>query len=208
MRLSGYTLRLPSLSGRRLYRKMPAVTTRTTQRDLDRLARDLARALREQSRRIVFAESCTGGLVSAVLTGVPGVSEHHCGSAVVYRLATKSEWLEIEPSLLDDPGPVSAAVAAKMAAGVLKRTPEADLAISVTGHLGPDAPPELDGVVYIGIARQPGAGEQVTPSTRRFQLSGGNTPARQRSRTQRRTRQREAAAHVLRVAIEVLRSSP
>jgi PncC family amidohydrolase len=190
-----------------LYRKMPAVTTRTTQRDLDRLARDLTRALRERSLRIVFAESCTGGLVSAVLTGIPGVSEHLCGSAVVYRLDTKAAWLGLERAMLDDPGPVSAIVAERMAAGVLARTAEADLAVSVTGHLGPDAPAELDGVVYIGIALRSPGGLPITSATRvELETAGGSTgpPAR----GQRRARQRQAAAHGLSAALKAARTCP
>ena len=56
--------------------------------DLNELAIRLADCLRLRSRRVVLAESCTAGLVSAALAQVPGVSEFHCGSAVVYRLET------------------------------------------------------------------------------------------------------------------------
>jgi len=45
-------------------------------------AKRLAQILEEQNRKIVFAESCTGGLVSATLTQIPGISSYHCGSAV------------------------------------------------------------------------------------------------------------------------------
>jgi nicotinamide mononucleotide (NMN) deamidase PncC len=48
-----------------------------------------------------------------------------------------------------------------MAVGVLERTPEADLAASVTGHLGPDAPAALDGVIYVGVARRDPASSDV-----------------------------------------------
>jgi len=62
--------------------------------------------------------------------------------------------LGIPAAILEKPGPVSQEVAKLMAQRVLDKTPEADVAISVTGHLGPDAPPKLDGRVYIGIARR------------------------------------------------------
>src|SRR5688572_6217587 len=117
----------------------------------DSAAAEVARLLQSTGRRLVLAESCTGGLVAATLARVPGISEHLCGSAVVYRAATKSAWLGIDPRLLHDPaiGPVSAEVTRELALAVLEQTPEADLSAGVTGHLGPDAPPALDGVVYI-----------------------------------------------------------
>ena len=113
-----------------------------------------AAALQRCDLRVVFAESCTAGLVSASLAAVPGISAHHCGSAVTYRNDTKARWLGISAAVLEDPGPVSKLVARQMAVGVLERTPEADVSASVTGHLGPDAPAEQDGLVYIALARR------------------------------------------------------
>ncbi|WP_373651568.1 CinA family protein [Schlesneria sp. DSM 10557] len=118
---------------------------------LDQQAHDVARLLISQQQRIIFAESCTAGLVSAVLGRVPGVSGVHCGSAVVYRLDTKTKWLGVPPDILVDPGPVSECVARLMVEGVLARTPEATMAASITGHLGPGAPSAQDGLVYIGV---------------------------------------------------------
>jgi PncC family amidohydrolase len=108
--------------------------------------------LAERRKRIVLAESCTAGLISASLAGVPGISDYLCGSAVTYRDATKAAWLDVPASRLADPGPVSQAVARDMVEGVLCRTPEADMALSITGHLGPDSPPELDGLVFVAVA--------------------------------------------------------
>jgi nicotinamide-nucleotide amidase len=126
------------------------------------VAQNLADALRQRRLRIVFAESCTGGLVSATLARVPGISEWHCGSAVVYRLDTKHRWLGVPGGLLENPGPVSQAVAIAMATGVLERTPEADCAAAVTGHLGPNAPAEQDGLIWIAIARRSATGSLRT----------------------------------------------
>lgn len=122
--------------------------------NLSELAGRLAECLRTKQRRVVFAESCTGGLVSAALAQIPGISEFHCGSAVVYRLETKTHWLGVPAEMLIEPGPVSEVVARAMAAGVLARTPEADWSAAITGHLGPNAPENLDGLVFIGIARR------------------------------------------------------
>jgi PncC family amidohydrolase len=124
---------------------------------IPRLSRQIARRLAETGHKVVFAESCTGGLVSGALTRVPGISEHHCGGVVVYRNATKQAYLGISAALLDDPGPVSREVAELMAQRVLERTLEATIAVSVTGHLGPNAPRELDGRVFVGVAKRGGA---------------------------------------------------
>jgi nicotinamide-nucleotide amidase len=121
------------------------------------VARRVAGLLVARDTKVVFAESCTGGLVSAVLAKIPGISSHHCGGVVVYRNATKTAYLDITRALLEDLGPVSSEVAAQMAVRVLEKTPEADVAASVTGHLGPQAPPKLDGVVFVGIARRQSA---------------------------------------------------
>jgi nicotinamide-nucleotide amidase len=115
-------------------------------------ARRVARLLRESGRKVVFAESCTGGLVSGALTKIPGISNFHCGGVVVYRNETKQAYLGIPAAVLQDPGPISADVAELMATNVLKMTPEADLAAAVTGHLGPNAPPKLDGLVFVAVA--------------------------------------------------------
>lgn len=120
-------------------------------------ARRVARLLAASGQKVVFAESCTGGLVSGALTRIPGISEHHCGGVIVYRNATKTAYLGIPAKLLDQHGPVSREVAEQMALRVLEKTPEATIAVSVTGHLGPDAPADLDGRVFVGIAQRGGA---------------------------------------------------
>ncbi len=115
-------------------------------------ARRVASLLKAADLKVVFAESCTGGLVSGALTKIPGISNYHCGGVVVYRNETKTAYLGISAAMLKNPGPVSPQVAELMARRVLEKTPEADVAVSVTGHLGPNAPAKLDGRVYIGIA--------------------------------------------------------
>jgi nicotinamide-nucleotide amidase len=122
------------------------------QLDAEKAACELSKILDQKQIKIVFAESCTAGLVSAFLAQVPGISQWHCGSAVVYQIETKENWLEVDPGILIDPGPVSEIVAIKMAEGVLIKTPQADISASITGHLGPNAPEDQDGLVYIGIS--------------------------------------------------------
>lgn len=150
-------------------------------------ARRLAKLLMRLDVRVVFAESCTAGLVSASLSKIPGISEHHCGSAVTYRNDTKHRWLKVADDVLDRPGPVSSVVACAMAEGVLRATREADWAASVTGHLGPDAPKRLDGVIYIAIVARRALSRRRSPRhavARKYRLTSTTRNARQREAVQ------------------------
>ncbi len=110
--------------------------------------------LRARGAKLVCAESCTGGALAAALTAVPGASAVFCGSAITYREETKEAWLGVNPTTLERFSAVSAETTREMALGALKRTPEADYAIAVTGHYGPNAPDELDGVVFCCIVQR------------------------------------------------------
>jgi len=118
------------------------------------LADCLAKGLREHELKIVFAESCTGGMAASVLTDIPGVSNCFCGSAVTYLDSVKIRWLQVRQETIDQFTAVSCPVAVEMARGVLVHTPAADAAVSITGHLGPNAPSERDGKVFLGLARR------------------------------------------------------
>ncbi|MCY3006520.1 MAG: CinA family protein [Planctomycetota bacterium] len=117
---------------------------------------EVIRLLRESRKRIVLAESCTGGAVAASFTGVPGVSDVFCGSMVVYRNDSKTQWLGLDPVLLANPeiGPVSPQASEWLARQVLERTPEADVALAVTGHLGPDAPGHLNRRIFVALLQR------------------------------------------------------
>lgn len=114
-------------------------------------ARQVAALLQQTGEQLVFAESCTAGLASATLAGVPGISQHFCGSSVVYQIPTKVAWLGIAPDLIETNGYVSEEVALAMAQGVLNNTPHATLSASITGDLGPNAPEETDGTAWIAV---------------------------------------------------------
>ncbi|MBC7387535.1 MAG: nicotinamide-nucleotide amidohydrolase family protein [Cryobacterium sp.] len=105
--------------------------------------------LRKKNARLVFAESCTGGLLGSLFTEHPGVSEIFTGSFVVYRESAKKSWLGVKNSTLKKFSAVSAECAEEMVRGALKKTPEATLAAAVTGYLGPDGNPA--GRVWISI---------------------------------------------------------
>lgn len=110
----------------------------------------IAKLLTKHRHRLVLAESCTGGRLAAELTSVPGASLFFCGSLVVYRDDSKAKWLNIPQNLLDDPNitSVSPEVSLALAQHTLRITPEATVALAITGHLGPDAPPKKLGCVH------------------------------------------------------------
>jgi nicotinamide-nucleotide amidase len=123
--------------------------TRTDESQL----REIRDRLAEGEHRLVLVESCTAGMVAASLGQIPGISKYFCGSWVVYREASKQQWLGIDQALLEDPqrGPVSQQVTELLAKAALDRTPEATIAAAITGHLGPAAPRPLDGKIYSAV---------------------------------------------------------
>lgn len=149
-------------------------------------AADLARRLETCQKKIVLAESCTAGMAVALLGGCPGISAWLCGSAVTYRQATKTQWLDIAPALLQRFSAESAEATREMAEAVLEKTPEADLAAAITGHLGPNAPPSLDGKIFITIAIR--KRNKIEIAQLEHQLT----------ESERCSRQLEAAVHLLR----------
>ena len=117
----------------------------------------LLEACRQESLRIATAESCTGGLIAAVLTEVPGSSDVFERGFVTYSNAAKTEMLGVPAELIAAHGAVSEAVARAMAEGALARS-AADIAVSVTGVAGPGGGTENKpvGLVHIGAMRRGG----------------------------------------------------
>ena len=113
------------------------------------------RACRAAGLMLATAESCTGGLVVAALTDVPGSSDVVERGFVTYSNAAKTELLGVPPELIARHGAVSEPVARAMAEGALARS-HADLAVAVTGIAGPGggtaAKPE--GLVHFACARR------------------------------------------------------
>jgi nicotinamide-nucleotide amidase len=105
--------------------------------DSDELAAVVGRLLRGSGQTLALAESCTGGLASAMLTDIPGSSEYFQGSIVSYADAAKEGLLGVRAQTLRDHGAVSEEAAREMAAGARQRF-DADLAVSITGIAGPD----------------------------------------------------------------------
>ena len=170
----------------------------------DDSARMLIGKLAVSGRKIVFAESCTAGLIAATLGRIPGASSVLAGSAVVYQLETKHAWLGVDREALIDTGAVSKTVSEQMARGVLSHTPHSRIAASITGHLGPEAPPELDGVAWSSVAVNTDNGVAVV--SRRLDLSPSAAEATASSMdaiSVRHARQRSAVEQVLLFCITV-----
>jgi nicotinamide-nucleotide amidase len=91
---------------------------------------------RERGLKLATAESCTGGLVAARLTSVPGSSDVFVGAIVSYANEVKAQELGVPEEILERHGAVSPETAAAMAAGVRERL-GADVAVAVTGIAGP-----------------------------------------------------------------------
>jgi nicotinamide-nucleotide amidase len=99
-------------------------------------ARQVVEANRAAGRRVAIAESCTGGLVSAALTEIPGSSEMFEAGYVTYSNAAKVTQLKVSEEVVDTFGSVSVATAWAMARGALAAS-DADVAVAITGIAGP-----------------------------------------------------------------------
>jgi nicotinamide-nucleotide amidase len=119
------------------------------------LAEGVLAACRLRGFHLATAESCTGGMVAAALTDIPGSSDVVERGFVTYSNAAKSELLGVAPALIAAHGAVSAEVARAMAEGALARAP-VDLAVAITGIAGPGggSAEKPVGLVWFGIARK------------------------------------------------------
>lgn len=122
---------------------------------LDEQAERLMRRLCEQGLTIATAESCTGGMLAALLTDIEGAGHGFERGFVTYTKQSKAELLGIEPNVLDHNDAVSEVVARAMAEGALKRS-RAHIAIGVTGFAGPAGENCEEGLVHMALARRGG----------------------------------------------------
>ena len=112
----------------------------------------LGKKLLQKNKTIAFAESCTGGPASSLITDIPGSSEYLLGSAVTYTNETKNKLLNVQLQTLQEFGAVSRETACEMAAGVRKLF-GSDYGISITGNAGPGGSENKPvGLVYIAVA--------------------------------------------------------
>ena len=142
-------------------------------RELPHVVTDL---LRERSLTLALAESCTGGLLSARLTDVPGVSAVLERAVVSYANRAKVEALGVDAALLERHGAVSEEVAVAMAAGIM-RAARSDVAVAITGIAGPDGGTNDKPVGLVFVAICGAAGTRV----RRNHFPGGRELVRQQA---------------------------
>jgi len=118
-------------------------------------ARAVVEANRAAGRRIAIAESCTGGLVSAALTEIPGSSDVFEAGYVTYSNAAKIAELRVSEDVVDTFGAVSVATAWAMARGALEAS-QADVAVAITGIAGPGGgtPQKPVGTVVFALAER------------------------------------------------------
>lgn len=136
-------------------------------------ARRVIEANRAAGRRIALAESCTGGLVSAALTEIPGSSDVFETGFVTYSNDSKMEALKVSLDVLETFGAVSIAVAWGMAQGALTKS-GADVAVAITGIAGPDGGSEKKpvGTVVFARAERDEDPDHVVADTRLFENAG------------------------------------
>lgn len=117
------------------------------------LAETILNECRIKGYTVSCAESCTGGLVQAALTDIPGSSDVFRGGAVTYCDEIKEKVLGVPRCILESVGAVSRECAIAMSEGVLKLC-DSDFAVSTTGVAGPDGGTELTpvGCVWFGFA--------------------------------------------------------
>jgi PncC family amidohydrolase len=130
-----------------------------------------------EGRRLGLAESCSGGLLAARITNVPGASAYLAGSVVAYSNEAKTELLGVDAELIAEHGAVSPQVAEAMARGALERF-EADVAVSITGIAGPDGGTKEKPVGYVCLHALTAEGESAS---RDPVIPGGREDIRERS---------------------------
>jgi nicotinamide-nucleotide amidase len=135
----------------------------------------VARLLR--GRRLGLAESCSGGLLAARITDLPGASGYMMGGVVSYSDEAKAELLDVDPDLIEEKGAVSAEVAEAMALGALDRF-GADVAVAITGIAGPDGGSEEKPVGYVCFNARLADGTAIA---RDPVIPGGRADVRERS---------------------------
>lgn len=136
----------------------------------------LADALRERGLTCATAESCTGGLIGAKLTAVPGSSEWYAGGVISYANSVKIGLLGVPEEDITAFGAVSEPVVRAMALGACRAT-GADASCSVSGVAGPGGgtPEKPVGTVWIGWCLH------GQTRARRFQFSGDRTSIREQT---------------------------
>lgn len=144
---------------------LPAALVTAAQRVVD--------ANRVAGRRIALAESCTGGLVAAAITEIPGSSDVFEAGFVTYSNPAKQKLIGVGSEVLETFGSVSVACAWQMAQGALAKT-SADVAVAITGIAGPDGGSDKKpvGTVVFARAERGADPRDVMADSRHFDVEG------------------------------------
>src|SRR6476659_3239524 len=136
-------------------------------------AREVIDANRTAGRRIAVAESCTGGLISAALTEIPGSSDVFEVGYVTYSNASKLSQLKVSEDVVDTFGAVSIATAWAMARGALAAS-DADIAVASTGIAGPGggSPGKPVGTVVFATAEKQADPAKIVADQKLFDNEG------------------------------------
>ena len=150
--------------------------------DLVDKAREVIEANRVAGRRIAVAESCTGGLVSAALTEIPGCSDVFEAGYVTYSDASKVSGLNVCLDVVETFGAVSVATAWAMAQGALEAS-QADVAVAITGVAGPDGGTATKpvGLVVFARAERNAGPDSVTADQKLFDTNEGRSGIRRQA---------------------------
>ena len=140
-------------------------------------ARRVLDACRARKLTVVTAESCTGGLVAAALTEIPGSSDVVDRGFVTYSDAAKQAMLGVPAQVLKDFGAVSRETAEAMARGALARS-SADLAVSVTGIAGPGGGSAQKPVGLVHFAAMARGGQSISREKRFGEIGRGEVRMR------------------------------
>ena len=147
------------------------------------LARRVGERLRDREETVAVAESCTGGLVGAQFTAVPGSSDYVDRAVVTYAYDAKREVLGVPREALDAEGAVSEPVALAMARGARDRA-DVDWGLATTGVAGPTGgtPETPVGTVYVALAHAAewGSGDSYAEATR-YEFEGDRATVRRQT---------------------------
>lgn len=135
--------------------------------------RKVVEANRALGRKIAVAESCTGGLVAAAITEIPGSSDVIEAGFMTYSNESKIGVLKVSLDVLETFGSVSVAVAWSMAQGALTKS-DADVAVAITGIAGPDGGTDKKpiGTVVFARAERDADPKEIVADTRHFENNG------------------------------------
>ncbi|NKE34874.1 CinA family protein [Natronococcus sp. JC468] len=149
--------------------------------DIDReLPMDVADAMRDEGDTLAVTESCTGGLIGAAITAVPGATDYFDSGLTTYAYDAKRRHLGVSREALDEHGAVSEPVAREMAQGI-RDVADTTWGVATTGVAGPTGGTEDDpvGTVYVGVSYAGPWGTQSSFATvSRYEFDGDRAEVR------------------------------